>query len=89
MDRNAQTLVVTDLLTDSNQVALLDEGLAGGADMLGHRDHQDVRFGEDLSCLVASVPLIFFGMYPSEKRKRHITSPLSKFAEYFRIIHYI
>jgi hypothetical protein len=81
MNRNTQTLVVTDLLTDSNQIALLDEGLAGGADMLGHGNYQDIRFGEYLSRLVASVPLIFFGMHPSEKRKRHFTSPLSNFAD--------
>jgi hypothetical protein len=89
MDRNAQTLVVTDLLTDSNQITLLYEGLAGGADMLGHRDHYNIRFGESYSCLVASVPLIFVGMNTSEKRKRHITSPLSNFADMTALFHYI
>ena len=89
MNRNTQTLIITDLLTDSNQIALLDEGLAGGADMLGHGNYQDIRFGEYLSLLVTSVPLIFFGMDPSEKRKRHITSPLSIFAEITALFHYI
>jgi hypothetical protein len=89
MNRNAQTLIVTDLLTDSNQVALLNEGLAGGADMLGHRDHEDIRFRESHGLLVTSVPLIFVGMNTAEKRKRHITSPLSNFAETTALFHYI
>jgi len=67
-------------LTHGHRVTLLHEGVAGGADMLGHGDHNDIRLGENLSLLVAGIPLIFFGMDPAEKRKRHITSPLSNFA---------
>jgi hypothetical protein len=89
MNRHAQALVVTNLLTNSNQITLLHEGLAGGADMLGHGDHEDIRLGENLSRLVTSVPLIFVGMDSSEKRKRHITSPLSNFADMSALFHYI
>ena len=81
MYRDTKALVIADLLPDGDQIALLDQGLAGGADMLGHGDYDDIRFRENLDLLVASVPLIFFGMDPAEKRKRHITSPLSNFAE--------
>ena len=80
VDRHAQSLVIADLLTHGHRVALLHEGVAGGADMLGHGDHYDIRLRENLSLLVAGIPLIFFGMNPAEKRKRHITSPLSNFA---------
>ena len=45
-------------------------------------DDHDIRFGEHLDSLVASVMLIFCGMDTAEKRKRHISSPLSKFAEF-------
>ena len=78
---NTQALIVTDLLTHGDQIPFFDQGLAGGADMLGHGNDNHIRGGEGLNLLVASVPLIFFGMDPSEKRKRHITSPLSNFAE--------
>ena len=80
VDRHAQSLIITDLLTHGHRVALLHEGVAGGADMLGHGDHYNIRLRENLSLLVAGIPLIFFGMNPAEKRKRHITSPLSNFA---------
>ena len=80
VDRHTQSLIITDLLTHGHRVTLLHEGVAGGADMLGHGDHNDIRLGENLSLLVAGIPLIFFGMDPAEKRKRHITSPLSNFA---------
>ena len=80
VDRHTQSLIIADLLTHGHRVTLLHEGVAGGADMLGHGDHNDIRLGENLSLLVAGIPLIFFGMDPAEKRKRHITSPLSNFA---------
>ena len=81
MDRNAQTLIVTDLLTLGHKIALGNQRLARCADMLRHGNHNDVRFGKGLGFLVAGIPLVFFGMDPAEKRKRHVSSPLSKFAE--------
>jgi hypothetical protein len=85
MDRNTQALVVTDFLTNRNQIALLYKGHAGSADMLGHGNYNHVRFREHDSLLVASVPLIFVGMNTAEKRKRHISSPLSNFTDCLRI----
>ena len=71
VDRDAQALIVTDLLTDRNAVALLDQGRAGCADVLRHGDYQNIRFGETQDLPVFSVVLIFFGMNSSEKGKRH------------------
>ena len=71
VDRDAQTLVVADFLTNGHVVALLDQGCTGCADVLGHGDYQDVRLREAVDLLVLSVVLIFFGMYAAEKRKRH------------------
>ena len=71
MDRDAQALIVTDLLTDRYAVALLDQGRARCADVLRHGDHQQIRGGESLDFLAFGVVLIFFGVYPSEKGKRH------------------
>ena len=71
VDGDAQTLVVADLLAHQDTVALLDQGLAGCADVLRHGDHQQIRGGESLDFLAFGVVLIFFGVYPSEKGKRH------------------
>ena len=79
VDRHTQSLIIADLLTHGHRVTLLHEGVAGGADMLGHGDHNDIRLGENLSLLVAGIPLIFFGMDPAEKRKRHIYFTSFKF----------
>jgi hypothetical protein len=84
--RYAQTLIIADFLTLGHQIILLHQGLTGGADVLRHGDDQNIRLGKILNGLVASVELIFRGMDTAEKRKRHVTSPLSKLADYDRII---
>ena len=81
VNRDAQALIVTDFLTLGHQIALGNQRLAGSADMLRHGDHYNIRFRKYLGFLVARVPLVFFGMHPAEKRKRHVSSPLSNFAE--------
>ena len=78
---NTQALIVTDLLSLGHQIALGNQRLTGRADMLRHRNDYDVRFGKYLGFLVARVPFVFFGMDPAEKRKRHVSSPLSNLAE--------
>ena len=81
VDRNAQALIVADLLALGHQITLGDQRLTGRADMLRHRDHNDVRLRKYLGFLVARIPFVFFGMHPAEKGKRHVSSPLSNFAE--------
>ena len=81
VNRDAQALIVADLLTPGHQIALGDQRLTGRADMLRHRNDYNIRFGKYLGFLVACVPFVFFGMHPAEKRKRHVSSPLSNFAE--------
>ena len=89
MNRHAKALVVTDLLALFDQIVLLHQGLTGGADMLGHGNNQDIGGREFLDSHVTCVMLIISGMHTAEKRKRHISSPLSKFADSIRIIHNI
>ena len=87
--RDAQSLVVADLLTLCHQVAFCNQGLTGGADVLRHGNHDNIRFRKSLGFLVTGIPLIFFGMYPAEKRKRHVSSPLSNLRLKPRVSGYI
>ena len=72
MDRDAQALIVTDLLTHQHPVTLFDQGQTGRADMLAHGDHQQVRLRKILDFLFFRIPFVFLRMYTSENRKRHI-----------------
>ena len=81
VNRDAQALIITDLLTLGHQITLGNQGLTGRADMLRHGNDYDIRFGKYLGFLVARVPFVFFGVHPAEKRKRHVSSPLSKLAD--------
>lgn len=71
VDGNTQPLIVADLLTHSHQIALFHQGLAGNADVLGHRNHQNIRFRKILDRRILCVMLIFFRMDAAEKRKSH------------------
>ena len=71
MNRHAQALIVADLLAHGHGITLLDQGLAGCTNVLGHGDYQNIGLREAQCPLFFSVPFIFFGVYPSEKGKRH------------------
>ena len=81
VNRDAQALIVADLLALGHQIPLGNQGLTGRADMLRHGNDYDIRLRKYLGFLVARVPFVFFGVHPAEKRKRHVSSPLSKLAD--------
>ena len=62
MHRNAQALIVTDLLAHHNCIAFFHQALAGCADVLGQGDHKKIRLRELLDLLLAGIPLIILGM---------------------------
>jgi hypothetical protein len=71
MDRNTQSLVVTDLLAHRHTIALLHQRLAGCADVLRHRHDQQVRLREDLYGFVFRVLFVSLGMDTAKEGKRH------------------
>ena len=71
VNRHTQTFVIADLLTYGHGITLLHKALAGGANVLGHGDHQNIGFGEGLYGLGFGVGLVFFGMHAAEKGKSH------------------
>ena len=71
MNRHAQALVVTDLLTHGDKVALLHQRLAGSANMLRHGDHQQIRLTIFLNRGVFCVMFVFLGMDTAKERFRH------------------
>ena len=84
VNRHAQARIVANFLTFFHQVALFHQGLTRRADVLGHRDHQNIRLRVFLQGTVAGVPLVFLGMDTTKERKRHVASPLLIIAEKIR-----
>ena len=79
VDRNAQSFSLANFLAHGHRVALGHQRLAGRTNVLLHGDYENIRFREVLYLFALCVPLVFFGVDPSEKGKRHRFSPLSKY----------
>ena len=69
--RNAQALIITDLLTPFYGIVLFYQRLAGNADVLGHGHHQNIRLREFLHRQIPGVVLVVLGVHTAKERKRH------------------
>ena len=84
VDRYAQSLAVTDLLTDGHAVAHLDQGRAGSADMLRHGNADGFRM-QGIDGSLAGQLLVALGMYAAKKRTGHKVHHLNSFLYVFTI----
>ena len=68
---DTEALIVTDLLALGHQIILLDQGFAGGADVLAHGNDHQIRRRECLNTPLLGVMLVLLRVNTAKERKRH------------------
>ena len=71
VDRRAQAGAVADFLPQIHMISLGDQGLAGGADVLGHGNHHGGRGREGHNGLLPGQGLLVLGVDAAVKGKCH------------------